>query len=120
MKVAFSTLGETLESPLDSHFGRAQKFIVYDTEQASFVVLDNSQNLDATLGSGVQTVRLLASVGVEALVTGHLGPKASKEVAASGLKIYQCKASTVSEALALYTSKALRKLREPDVEGHWL
>lgn len=119
MKVAFSTLGETLESPLDSHFGRAPKFVVYDTDQTSFEVLDNSQNLDATLGSGVQTVRLLAGAGVRELVTGHLGPKASKEVNASGLKVYQCNASTVSEALAMYTSKALKKLGEADVDGHW-
>ncbi|MDX9763099.1 MAG: NifB/NifX family molybdenum-iron cluster-binding protein, partial [Desulfomonilia bacterium] len=46
MKVAFSTSGNTLNDPLDRRFGRAPKFLVYDTQTESFEVVDNEQNLN--------------------------------------------------------------------------
>ena len=40
MKVAFSTQGDGLDSPMDSRFGRAPKFLVFDTETRGFAVVD--------------------------------------------------------------------------------
>ena len=36
MKIAFSTSGSDLNAPLDSRFGRAPKFLVYDLDNAEF------------------------------------------------------------------------------------
>ena len=60
MKIAFTTSGETLDSPLDSRFGRAPKFLVYDLDKNTFVVIDNGQNLNAAGGAGVQAAETIA------------------------------------------------------------
>lgn len=120
MKVAFTTSGSTLEAPFDTRFGRAPRFLVYDLEQNTFMVLDNEQNLNAAQGAGIQSAQNVAGSGAVCLVTGHLGPKAAKVLFTAGIKTYQCDANTVGEALALYRSKALKLMHDADVEGHWV
>jgi hypothetical protein len=34
--------------------------------------------------------------------------------------VYHCDAETVSDALAMFKSKALQPLRNADVDGHWV
>ena len=76
MKIAFSTSGSDLSAPLDSRFGRAPKFLVYDLDNASFEVIDNQQNLNAAQGAGIQSAEDVARSGAKALVSGHCGPNA--------------------------------------------
>lgn len=57
MKVAFTTSGDNLGAPLDSRFGRAPKFLIYDLETNTFDVVDNRQNLNAAQGAGIQAKR---------------------------------------------------------------
>ena len=55
MKIVITAKGTALDSEIDPRFGRAQYFILYDTDDHSFSVLDNKQNLGAPQGAGVQT-----------------------------------------------------------------
>jgi len=119
MKVAFTAAGDTLDAQFDTRFGRAPKFIVYDLESDTYAVIDNTQNLQAAQGAGIQSAQHIEASGVQALVTGHVGPKAARAIFAAGITVYHAEAETVAEALAMYRSKALRELRDADVEGHW-
>ncbi len=120
MKIAFSTSGDQLKSPLDSRFGRAPKFLVYDLEAETFAVIDNQQNLNAAQGAGIQSATTVAQSGAQALVTGHCGPKAFQVLKAAGVKVYNCDASTVTEALQRFLSGKLAEAEASDVEGHWV
>jgi len=119
MKIAFSTSGETLASPLDSRFGRAPKFLVYDLDSETFEVIDNQQNLNAAQGAGIQSAETVARSGAKALVSGHCGPKAFRVLLAAGIKVYATGAPTVAAALELYRSGKLTEAKAADVEGHW-
>jgi predicted Fe-Mo cluster-binding NifX family protein len=119
MKVAFTSSGEKLESPLDSRFGRAAKFLIYDLENETFEVVDNQQNLNAAQGAGIQSAETVARLGAKAIVTGHCGPKAFRVLLAAGIKIYNTDASTVAEALEQYRAGKLSEAGSADVEGHW-
>ncbi|MDD4103239.1 MAG: NifB/NifX family molybdenum-iron cluster-binding protein [Kiritimatiellae bacterium] len=119
MKIAFSTSGSDLNAPLDTRFGRAAKFLVYDTETKAFEVIDNAQNLNAAQGAGIQSAQNVAASGAQALVSGHCGPKAFRVLGAAGIKAYTSNAATLTEALAQYLSGALKELKAADVEGHW-
>ena len=119
MKIAFSTSGADLNAPLDSRFGRGAKFLIYDTETASFAVIDNQQNLNAAQGAGIQSAQTVAAGGAQALVTGHCGPKAFRVLAAAGIKVYTSDATTVASALELYREGKLKESVAADVEGHW-
>jgi len=120
MKIAFSTSGETLESPLDQRFGRAPKYIVYDLDSGTFEAVDNRQSLDAAQGAGIQSAETVARLGVRGIVTGHCGPKAFRVLQAAGIKIYTSDAPTVAEALEQYRSGKLTEAKAADVDGHWL
>ncbi len=120
MKIAFTTTGDSLESPLDGRFGRAPKFLIYDSEEKTFETIDNKQNLNAPQGAGIQSATTIANAGVQALVTGHCGPKAFQVLRAAGIKTYNTDASTVAEALKLYKDGALAEATSSDVEGHWV
>ncbi len=119
MKVALTAKGTDLESQLDERFGRSQYFIVYDTETKQFESFDNSQNVSAAQGAGVQAAEKVAKLGADILITGHCGPKAFQALSAAGIKVYNTQAPTVKEALDLYLQDKLTEANSPDVEGHW-
>jgi predicted Fe-Mo cluster-binding NifX family protein len=120
MKIAFSTAGETLESPLDARFGRAPKFLVYDLDRETFEVVDNWQNVDAVQGAGIQSAESVARLGIKSIVTGHCGPKAFRVLLAAGITIYTTDAPTVAVALEHYRSGKLTEAKAADVDGHWV
>jgi predicted Fe-Mo cluster-binding NifX family protein len=120
MKVALTSSGSELSSPFDNRFGRAEKFIIYDTKDDTFTVIDNAQNLESPQGAGVQAAQMIINSGAKALITGHLGPKAGKVIFASGVEVYQTDAETVEQAIAMFKSKALKPLKGSDVDGHWV
>jgi predicted Fe-Mo cluster-binding NifX family protein len=117
--VVFTTSGESLDSPLDSRFGRAPKFLVYDLDTDTFRVIDNRQNLNAAQGAGIQSAEAVVRSGAACLVTGHCGPKAFRVLAAAGIRIFPTDAPTVAAALERYRAGALAEARTADVDGHW-
>jgi len=120
MKIVITTSGNDLNAPLDSRFGRAPKFLIYDLENGAFEVADNEQNLNAAQGAGIQSAQNIARLGAQALITGHCGPKAFRVLQAAGIKIYNTSAATVAEAIELYRSGKLKEAASADVEGHWV
>jgi predicted Fe-Mo cluster-binding NifX family protein len=120
MKIAITTSGSDLNAPMDSRFGRAPKFLIYDLDAGAFEVVDNRQNLNAAQGAGIQSAQNIARLGVKALVTGHCGPKAFRVLQAGGIKVFQSFAPTVGEALELYKAGKLPEADDADVEGHWV
>jgi len=121
MKTAVTAIEGTLASKIDPRFGRSKYFIVFDMETGEFEVTDNSINLNAAQGAGIQSAANIAGLGVEAVITGHVGPKAFRALHAAGVKIYTVTEElTVSEALERMKSGVLECSDNADVEGHWM
>ncbi|HPI92681.1 MAG TPA: NifB/NifX family molybdenum-iron cluster-binding protein [Deltaproteobacteria bacterium] len=119
MKIAFTTSGDSLEAPIDIRFGRAPKILVYDLDTKAIEITDNTQNLNASQGAGIQAAQNVARTGAKHLVTGHCGPNAFKVLSAAGITIYTTDALTISEALDRFRSGSLSPANSADVEGHW-
>ncbi len=120
MKVVFTTSGDALDSPLDTRFGRAPKFLIYDLDAETFEVIDNQDNVAMAHGAGVQSAGMVARLAPSAIVTGHCGPKAFQVLTAAGINIYTSEATTVAEALEQYRSGKLSQAGGSDVGGHWV
>ncbi|MBN1442069.1 MAG: NifB/NifX family molybdenum-iron cluster-binding protein [Planctomycetes bacterium] len=118
-KIAFTTSGDDLRAPLDTRFGRARRFIVYDLDRETYDVVDNEQNLSAPQGAGIQSASAVARLGAGSLVTGHCGPKAFRVLAAAGIKVFYAGEMTVAEALERYRNGGLVEAGSADVEAHW-
>lgn len=99
MKVAITSQGEKMDSMVDERFGRARWFIVVDTETGEYQAVSNEQNLNASHGAGIQAAENVCRYGVEAVITGHCGPKAFRALNAAGIKIFTGAKGTVSETL---------------------
>ncbi|RPH93312.1 dinitrogenase iron-molybdenum cofactor biosynthesis protein [candidate division KSB1 bacterium] len=119
MKIVFTTSGDHLNARLDNRFGRAAKFLVYELDSETCEVVDNTQNLNAAQGAGIQSAETVARLGASAIITGHCGPKAFRVLQAAGIKIFNTEAPTVAEALELFRAGKLTEAKAADVEGHW-
>jgi len=119
MKIAVSSQGNSLEDPVDPRFGRAMRFLVFDTETSSLQVVDNMLSIKAAQGAGIQAAETLSRLGVEAVITGHCGPKAFRVLSAAGIKVFSTDALTVAEALERFRSGKLTGVQSADAERHW-
>ena len=120
MKIAITTTGDDLNSEIDPRFGRARKFLIYDTETKEYKVIDNSQNLNLPQGAGLQSAQNVASEGAKAVITGHVGPKAFNALTAANINIYLTDLKTVKEAIDAYLAGKLEPAKSFDKEGHWI
>ena len=120
MKIAAAiTTNKGLGSTIDPRFGRAIKFLTVDTETGEQEIFENSQNLQAVQGAGIQTAQNVISAGCNAVLTGHCGPKAFATLQAAGVKIYLSDGLTVGQAIDAITTGDLLPSAGADVEGHW-
>ena len=102
MKVAISAQGKEMNSLVDQRFGRTRYFIIIDSETGTFTVHDNSQNLNAPQGAGIQAAKNVLDFGAEAVISGNVGPKAFAALKAADITIYTRASGTVQEALEAF------------------
>jgi predicted Fe-Mo cluster-binding NifX family protein len=119
MKIAVSAKATGLDCPVDERFGRAHGFVLVDPETWAFEDVPNAQNLEAAQGAGIQAATLVANRGAGVLVTGHVGPKAFKTLAAAGVKVVTGASGSVRQAVEAFKAGRLKAATEADVEGHW-
>ena len=120
MKIAITAQGNELSSEIDLRFGRAKWLIVVDTETGDLEVHDNELNLNAVQGAGIQTGQNIANLGVEAVITGNVGPNAFKTLNAADIKIFLAEKQTVQEAIDSFKAGELKEIDQANVEGHWI
>ena len=119
MKIAVTAETGNLTSQIDLRFGRAKYLIVVDTDTGDFNAHDNSVNLNAAQGAGIQTGGNIANLGVEAVVTGNVGPNAFRTLNAAGIKVFLAGKQTVQEAIDSFKAGKLKEVDKANVEGHW-
>lgn len=119
MKIAITSMDGTLEGMVDERFGRARKVIVYDVGTDTFEVAENSKQMNLAQGAGIQAAQNVVNLGVRAIISGHLGPKAFQVVQSAGIDAYSAVNVTVADAIKQYREGSLNKLAGADVQGHW-
>ncbi|MBU4272449.1 MAG: NifB/NifX family molybdenum-iron cluster-binding protein [Planctomycetes bacterium] len=119
MKIVVTAQRAEMESAVDPRFGRAKYFVLVDTETGQHQAHDNAQNLNAPQGAGIQAAQAVAQLGAEAVLTGHVGPKAFATLGAANIAIYTGAAGTVKEAIEQFQARRLEPAAKADVQGHW-
>lgn len=119
MKIAISCQGNDLSNSVDPRFGRAQGFIIYDSDTGSHDYVDNNQNLNAAQGAGIQSAQNVAATGATAVITGHVGPKAFLALSKGNIDVYLCETGSVEQAIDSLNAGKLQKTNEADRPGHW-
>ena len=75
MRIAISATGPTLDVEVDSRFAQCQYFIIVEPETMEFEAPENSSAM-ACGGAGISAGQMIASKGVEAVLSGNYGPNA--------------------------------------------
>jgi predicted Fe-Mo cluster-binding NifX family protein len=119
MRIAITATGKDVSSEVDPRFGRAKYFVVVDTDTNAATAHDNTQNLNAAQGAGIQAGETVARLGAEAVVTGNVGPKAFRVLNAAGIKVYLAGEGTVADAIHKFKSGELNETTAANVNGHW-
>jgi len=119
MKIVITTQGDSSDSEVDPRFGRAQHFLVYNTETDTYTPVSNAQNLQAQQGAGIQAGRTVTDAGAQAVLTGNCGPKAFRVLNEAGIKVYIGVTGKAREAVEAFKKGELTEATSANVEGHW-
>ena len=120
MKIAITATGNTLDSMVDPRFGRAAWFLIIETEtQELLEAVDNTAGKEAAHGAGISAAAQVANLGVEALLTGRVGPKALPVLEKAGVRAVNDISGSVRDAIAGYarTSQEPPKTEHPSQEA---
>lgn len=121
MKIAISTREKNIDSTVDTRFGRALMFALYDTKTKECTWHENTQNYRATQGAGIQTAQTVIEMGSEAVLAGHCGPKAFQILNAADIKVYAVKSGTlIKDAVEMVESGKIEALKGASVDEHWV
>ena len=118
MKIAISSTGKTIDSPLDPRFGRCACFMVVDPANMHYEVFENLSAAQRG-GAGIQAAQFLANKNVSAVITGHVGPNAVQTLTAAGIEIFAKQQGTIEEAVEKYKGDHLKSTTQFTVGRHF-
>jgi len=119
MKIAVTSTGTDLDSPVDPRFGRAAYILIVDSETLDHEVLENQENVNALKGAGIQAASMVSAKGAEVLLTGFCGPNAFKALKAAKIGVANDAGGSVREAVKAYLDGKLPLSDKANVEGQW-
>ena len=117
MKIAVTSKGNTIESQVDPRFGRCGQFIIVESDDMSFEVVDNSAAA-AGGGAGIQAAQQVAETDAKILLTGNCGPNAFKTLDAAEVEVVSGVSGTVKDAIEAYKAGTLKPASDANVESH--
>jgi len=119
MKVAVTSKGILLDSEVDPRFGRAPYILIVDTDTWAFEALDNSTNVNAFKGAGIQAATMVSDKGASVLMTGYCGPKAFATLEAAGVKVVDDITGKVRDAIKVFKEGKVTYAAAANKEAHW-
>ena len=119
MKVAVTSKGTLLDSEVDPRFGRAPYILIVDTETMAFEAVDNSDNVNAFKGAGIQAATMVSDRGAEVLMTGYCGPKAFTTLEAAGVKVVSDVTGKVRDAVEILKAGKVAYSDGANKDAYW-
>ena len=116
MKVAISSLGQTLDDQIDFRFGRCSQYIVVDTNTMNYSVIANHAQNEGH-GAGISAAQTIINQKVDAVITGQVGPNAFRTLNAANITIYSAQGSIRTALIDLIENK-LQVQQVPSNSGH--
>ncbi len=119
MKLAITAKDTHLDAEVDPRFGRAPYIIIVDPETLEYEAIDNSDNVRAFKGAGIQAAVLINDHGARVLLTGYCGPKAFQTCEAAGIRVVNDISGTVRQAVERFNTGNITYADGANAEAHW-
>ena len=118
MKICVTAVASGLDAQVDPRFGRCPYLVIVDSETTKLEAIPNIA-LGSMSGAGIQAAQVVASKGVNVVITGNVGPNAFQALSAAGIKVVTGAFGTVREVIEKYKRGELRETETPTVRGHF-
>ena len=112
MRIVVAASGADLDAPFACHFGRAEKFVIFDTVTVQGETYPNPA-VNARSNKGVKAAEFIISHDVQAVISSDFGPHAVRMLTTEGVQLFQA-TWTVSQVLAEFQDGKLKRLAPPD------
>lgn len=117
MKICFPVMKDVgFESMVFDHFGTAAFFLVFDTETADLITIENLDK-DHMPGS-CKPIEALGGHSVDVVIAMGLGAGALIGLSQAGMHIYQAQGQTIKENLDLWENGLFKKTFPAACTGH--
>lgn len=113
MKIAVTSVGTDKNSLLEPRFGRANYFVIYDTETNEYSSVDNTAVTETAHGAGPQTAQKIYDSGVQVVLTGNgPGKNAFQVLEAGNIRMFVCKDNIdCQQVIKLYQDGKLQEFK---------
>jgi len=118
MKIVFSSTGPDLDSKIDPRFGRCAYFVVVNLDDMSFEAIEN-ESMALGGGAGIQSGQFIANTGASAVITGNVGPNASRTLNAAGIDVIVGVTGVIRDAVERYKRGELSATEQANVPDHF-
>jgi predicted Fe-Mo cluster-binding NifX family protein len=118
MKIAVSSTGTDLDSEIDPRFGRCAHFLIVNPDNMSFEAFEN-ESMSLGGGAGIQSAQFVASKGATVVITGNVGPNASRTLNAAGLDVIVGVSGSIREAIERHKKGKLSPTDQANVPDHY-
>jgi len=112
MKIAIASVGKGLDSQVSMIFGRCPQFVIVEIEGKEIKDSKTIQNIAVGQmgGAGITSAQIVGNEGVEAVITGAMGPRAFDVMNQLGIKVYSAVSGTVKENVQQFIDGKLKEL----------
>ena len=117
MKIAVSSQGDTLDAAASPVFGRCPIYLFVESETMEFKAVPNPA-MNQAGGAGIQAAQFVVNQGVDAVLSGNLGPNAYDVLQAAGVPGFLVSEGTVRQAVDAYKAGQLQPMGGPNVGAH--
>lgn len=117
MKIAVTSMGKSKEASSDMRFGRCEYFAVFNDETMEYDFISND-GVTCEHGAGVKASSQLAQMGIDAVITGRVGPNAMEILSGAEITIYRHMNVSIEEEIKVFKEEGLELIKESGA-GHF-
>ena len=111
MKIAIPSKEKSINSEVESRFGRAKGFVIADENKNIIKWIDNEENANSASGAGIQAAQNIINEDADALISMNLGVKSLELLKKYNIELYNLDSeTTVENAIDLLKENKLKKI----------
>lgn len=108
MKICITT-NSIDDKMADKRFARSMYLGVYDTESKSIEYIEN-EGFKSNHGAGIAAAHQVIKLGVDAILTGNVGPNAYEILEDAEIKVYKLMDLDIDNAIAAFGKEELTQI----------
>ncbi|MDO5861790.1 MAG: NifB/NifX family molybdenum-iron cluster-binding protein [Thermoplasmata archaeon] len=108
MRIIVVSEGESLDSYVADDFGHAPCFLLVDSDTLDYSVIVN-EFMDSEQGAGMAVARAIASLKVDAVITGGIGMHGVQILREAGIDVSSDEEGTAEECIRDYMRRVERR-----------